>query len=428
MVINSLALLVTLGLFAYFGRQGDLRRASLTDLIISQLAAGLSSWIGPFILVFSDIRWQALPRAGWGRWALLSGLGLLLALPLVLIFAGLLASADVVFDALLGQLVRWLFNELFWHLLATGLVAWLVAGLLRQALLGLPTGDIQPNTWQRPRFLSLGMIELGIVLGLLDLLFLTFVIIQLRYLFGGATLVEVSPTLTYAEYARRGFFELVYVTALALPLLLLADWLRRTERPFQRRLFQGLAASMLLLLLVIVASALQRMQLYQSEYGQTELRLYTTAFMLWLAMVLVWFGLSVLRGRRQIFVAGSYALALALVLTLNWLNPDRLIVETNTERAQVARSSELPGARQSVIQPFDATYVASLSADAVPALIEALPALPPGARRLIARQLLNRWSPPASIDWRTLNLARLEAWAAVARNKELLNFWAGPAR
>ena len=60
----------------------------------------------------------------------------------------------------------------------------------------------------------LGIVELGIVLGLLDVLFLAFVLVQFRYLFGGAELVQVSATLTYAEYARRGFFELVAVAAL----------------------------------------------------------------------------------------------------------------------------------------------------------------------------------------------------------------------
>jgi Domain of unknown function (DUF4173) len=64
---------------------------------------------------------------------------------------------------------------------------------------------------------SLGIVEIGIVLGLLDLLFLTFVVIQVRYLFGGAGRVAATAGLTHTEYARRGFFELVTVTALALP-------------------------------------------------------------------------------------------------------------------------------------------------------------------------------------------------------------------
>src|SRR3712207_9305529 len=114
----------------------------------------------------------------------------------------------------------------------------------------------------------------SIVLGLLDLLFLTFVVIQVRYLFGGAARVAATAGLTYAEYARRGFFELVTVTALALPLLLIAHWLLRTETRAHERLFKALARIMVVLLFVVVASALQRMYLYQQEFGLTELRLY----------------------------------------------------------------------------------------------------------------------------------------------------------
>src|SRR5918998_2555757 len=113
----------------------------------------------------------------------------------------------------------------------------------------------------RPRIVSLGIVEVGVVLGLLDLLFITFVAIQVRYLFGGAGHVAGTARLTYAEYARHGFFELATVTALALPLLLLAHWLFRPDNRTHEVLFKALACTMVALLFVIVASALQRMYL-----------------------------------------------------------------------------------------------------------------------------------------------------------------------
>ena len=88
----------------------------------------------------------------------------------------------------------------------------------------------------------LGIVELGIVLGLLNLLFLAFVIVQVRYLFGGAAGSPAQPS-TYAEYARRGFFKLVAVTALALPLLLLPTGASR-RGPRGRRLFRVLAGTL----------------------------------------------------------------------------------------------------------------------------------------------------------------------------------------
>src|SRR5205085_5750237 len=141
---------------------------------------------------------------------------------------------------------------------------------------------------------------------LLDALFLCFVCVQVRYLFGGATWVAQVAGLTYAEYARRGFFELVWATALVLPLLLALHWLLRTDDRAAQRIFRALAAAQLVLLFVVIASALTRMRLYQREYGLTELRLYTTAFMGWLALVFVWFAATVLRGARERFACGAF--------------------------------------------------------------------------------------------------------------------------
>ena len=167
---------------------------------------------------------------------------------------------------------------------------------------------------------------------LLNLLFLSFVVIQFRYFFGGATSVVLTPGLTYSEYARRGFFELVAVAALVLPLLLTAHWLLDKQKPESERAFRWLAGTQIMFLFVIMASAFQRMRLYQREYGLTEQRLYPTAFMGWLAIVFVWFVVSVLRGRRERFAFGALAAGFAVILALHALNPDDLIARVNTNR------------------------------------------------------------------------------------------------
>ena len=101
-----------------------------------------------------------------------------------------------------------------------------------------------------------------------------------------------------------------------------------------------------------MASATQRMRLYQSEYGQTELRLYVTAFMAWLALVFVWFALTVLRDRRERFAFGALLSAFGLIAALHVLNPDAAIVRANAALARAGHS-------------FDVDYALSLSADAV---------------------------------------------------------------
>jgi hypothetical protein len=266
---------------------------------------------------------------------------------------------------------------------------------------------------QAAKGFSLGAVEVGVVLGLLDVLFACFVIVQFRYFFGGAARVMSITALTYSEYARRGFFELTWVAGLVLPLLLITHaLLRRTggAATAAERIFRPLAGTQVALLFVIMASAVARMRLYQSEYGLTELRLYTTAFMLWLGLVFVWFAWTVLvRNARERFACGALVAAFLTTGLLHLLNPDAYIVRANAAHARAGRA-------------FDAEYAASLSADAVPALISAMPSLSRDERCLVARVVAARWSGPApEEDWRAWNLARSRARRTVAAHQEDLS-------
>jgi hypothetical protein len=218
----------------------------------------------------------------------------------------------------------------------------------------------------------IGPTEVAAVLALLDALFLAFVLVQLRYLFGGKELVEARLHLTYATYARHGFFELLAVSVLVLPILLAADYLcRGTGR--RGRLVRVLSALLVALGLVVMASALQRMRLYQREYGLTELRIYATGVILWLGCVFVLLAATVLRGRPCTFATGAVVSGFAATLALYLVNPDALIARTNLNRPKV-----------------DVAYVSHLSADAVPTLLDRLPTLRPAVRQQIAAALLAR--------------------------------------
>ena len=201
------------------------------------------------------------------------------------------------------------------------------------------------------------------------------------------------------------------VAALVLPLLLVLHWLFRADRPGGARLFRALAGPQIGLLFVIMASAMQRMRLYQDEYGQTELRLYVTAFMAWLALVFVWFVLTVLRDRRERFAFGALLAAFGMIAALHVLNPDAAIVRANAARTRAGR-------------PFDVDYALSLSADAVPALLAARPVLPPRQAQAVTARLAPP-GPPRQGDWRSWNWSRAEArrQAAGARDKGTAVAW-----
>jgi hypothetical protein len=322
---------------------------------------------------------------------------LAIAFPLLFVFGGLLMAADAVFENVVTRALDFDLATIFSHAALTAFFAWIVCGFLLLILKARKPVVADRLQVERP---GLGLVEVTLPLALVDLLFLAFVVVQLRYLFGDASLVEETVGLTYAEYARRGFFELVTVFALVLPLLLAADWVVGEAERRTRNIVRALAGLQLFLLFVIMISAIQRMALYVDAYGLTDDRLYASVFMAWLGIVLAWFAATVLRGRRERFTVGAVASGFLALLVLNIMNPDALVARVNIDRARAGYE-------------FDALYATFLSADAVPPLVEALPDLEEEDRCLAAKRILERWSPPEERDWRTWNHGRWTAWRVV---------------
>ena len=357
-------------------RRAGLWRAGVMDYVDGVLRLGAGVVAGAPVLLFSEIDWRSLPDDTPARRLRGPALGLLAAVPITIVFGGLLMDADPVFNRILTDHLALRLDAVAEHLLAMVRWGWVAAGVIgalvwaRSALPAVPVPS--------PGRGRLGLGEVGTVLAIVDLLFASFVLVQFRVLFGGAAFVQAVSGLSYAEYARSGFFQLVTVAALSLPLLLAADWLLGLRGPAALRRFRGLALLMLLLLDVMLASALYRMRLYTLEYGLTELRFYTTAFMGWLVLVFGWFAATVLRGRRGRFASGAVVAAALMLGALNLLNPDALIARTNL--ARVAAGHEV-----------DAAYIAGLSADALPTIRRTLPGLPGAERCALEAAVRHRW-------------------------------------
>ncbi len=250
-----------------------------------------------------------------------------------------------------------------------------------------------------PKFFTLGSIEIGIVLGLINLLFLAFVIVQIPYLFGGMDLVQSTPDFKLAEYARRGFGELVAVAALVLPILLLSHWLLRKDKPINEKIYRVLAGIQIALLFVIMISATQRLLLLTGNlgYGLTTVRFYPMMFMIWLVLVFLWFATTVLRGMRQQFAWGTLWIALFVLGTLHVMNPDDFIVRTNINLMQQGRM-------------FDADYNSSLSDDAIPAIVESMDLMNHKQKCTVRWNLRNRSnSAKQEQDFRSWNYSRWQA-------------------
>ncbi len=406
--VNAFTLLVGAVLLVTDNQLRKLREAGVGALLLGGFVTKLAVLFGPLALFVRDTEWNAIPRRGAFRH--LTGVlrGLIIAVPCLVVFGALLSSADEVFAGLLRRLVVPP-EQLVRHGLVIGVAAWLVGGLL-WGMLAPPAVPLSPDRIAGPKF---GLTEITTVLGLVNLLFLAFVLVQVRYFFGGSEWVHASASATYSEYARRGFFELTAVAALSLPLLLATHWVLDASVPRAARWYGFLAGSQVALLFVILASAVGRMRLYQLEYGMTSLRFYTMAFMGWLALVFVWFLWTVPRGKRDGFMLGSVVLGFTVVGALNLANPDDWIVRHNLERAVEGKS-------------LDTDYCLTFSDDAVPAILDNFHRIPEIRRGWIARQLLNRRQVIAGESWKSLNLARERAGAAIDRQDAVLRACALP--
>jgi hypothetical protein len=325
--------------------------------------------------------------------------GALLAVPLLLLFGALFAAADAGFDRHLGRVFAFWSEDLVEHLAIIFVFGWIAAGLLagvRAKRLPNPLSLLRP-----PR---IGVDETAVALGLLALLFLAFVGFQLGYLFGGRDVIEATSGLTVADYARRGFFELMAVGLATVGVLLVADAL--TEA---RRLFRWLAGILIASTLVILASAVQRLMLYTATFGLTVDRITAAVVMAWVAAVLMWFAATVLRDRPRPFASGAVIAGIVAAFALLAIDPADVAARSNLDRAAAG------------VREADVDFLSRLSADAVPTIVGRIDELPVGTRCEIASRMLNRWGDdPAGTqqaegehDWRSWNAARMAARRAV---------------
>jgi hypothetical protein len=329
--------------------------------------------------------------------------GMVLGTALVAVFGSLFISADRAFAELAREFVLpdidlALLPARAAVLVATALAATalVIAGprfahlgppRLLQAARAAALGDEGEERRPRP---GLAPVEWMVALGLLDVLFAAFVGVQLAVLFGGQHHVLRTAGLTYAEYARQGFFQLVAAAALTLLVVALASRWARRRQPRDQRVLDILLGILLVLTLVVLASALKRLVLYEQVLGFTRLRISVHAVILWLAGVLIMVIAAGALSRGSWLPRAVVFFSAAGLLVFNLSNPDALVADRNVERFQ-------HGGR------LDVDYLAGLSADAVPSLA----ALPEGIRQCVLTPHADLlYEPDAWPEW---NLGRERA-------------------
>ncbi|MBI1258275.1 MAG: DUF4173 domain-containing protein [Chloroflexi bacterium] len=393
--------------------------ASFGDQVLGVFDAAFGALFAPLFEVMDAISW-GFDRLQ-GNWKVVAsvGRGLVITVPIVLVFGVLLASADAVFAGVVNRAMSWLtfpmLSNQVYQIAFIGVMGWMSCGALAYGVARRERLQHKERADKPKRKLpALGLIEGTIVLGSVDLLFGLFVVIQFAYFFGGQATVSVEG-LTYSDYARRGFFELVALSVLTLGLVLALDGVtvRRVEK--HTLMFRILAVILVALTGVILVSASQRMLLYEDAYGFTLLRVYTHVFMIWLGVLFVIFLLALFRVRARIFSLGVLFVMIGYVGTLDVMNVEQYITERNIARVQEGYD-------------LDFYNLSSYSVDAAPPMIALYqaattpPALQATAGQWLAQKLslLDYERQTSGSTFLSANRSRDTAWAALNAIRDTL--------
>lgn len=356
-------------------------------------------------------------------------LGVLLSLPLLLLVGALLASADAMFDRTMSRLPE-LLSELelgtllfraLW-IAAVGMALFVyIWGLLypkpryvpaphtgaSMPDAGSPAGRTQPE-WDpglpvpSPNHASNPVRPLRIdatiavtLLFMLNAVYALFAVVQFSYFFAGGSAV-LPDGVTYAEYARRGFAELVTVTVINFSLLMItlhgAD---RTNR-IMDRLLRGLLALLIVFTGVMLCSAFMRLSLYELAYGYTITRVLVRAFMIFLA-VLFAIALYKLWNDRLQLLQPYAVVAIAAYVLINYIQVDAVVASGNLKRYEATGR-------------IDAAYLSRLSYEAAPYLIELYTKYPEaeGAKEAILH-MKERAEGERELSWTEFNVSKKKA-------------------
>ncbi len=301
-------------------------------------------------------------RGGFKTWSRKSQpaiRGVLLAIPVLLIFTALFSSADLVFAKRVSDLAANLRLENLPEYIFRGILILLVGYFFSGIILYAATRSnsqllIGKDKPVIPAFL--GFTEASIILGGVIALFSAFVLIQVEYFFFGQANIT-QQGFTYSEYARRGFGELVVVAVFCIVLIKGLSEISKVTSSNQKKGFSALTTGLVALVLVILVSAFQRLYLYEAAYGFSRSRAYAHVFIIWLGLLLVSLAVMEIIDRQRAFANIALAVLLGFTVSLNLLNVDKFIANKNINR--VVQGGQL-----------DASYLSTLSSDAIPTLVK----------------------------------------------------------
>ena len=369
--------------------------------------------------------------------------GVAIAFPFLFVFVWLLSSADLVFQAYLDSFIEINISpEIIPRILIILILSCFFIGIFSK--IGKhENSEIAEEKKKENKFL--GFIESSTILILVELLFLIFIAIQFFYLFGGKDYVwGIAEYITYSEYAKKGFWELIKVSIISFLLIYGLDKFAKKETPKEKKIFKILSATLFFEISVIILSAVKRLSVYTDGYGLTFSRFFAFIFLFWIFSIFLIFIYKkiILERKEAVFLFSIFCLTIVFWAGINISNPDAFIARKNIER--IAQDKEL-----------DLNYLFRLSEDAVQEMTQIFDKdIDDAIKNEVADDLYMRYNlaciankPTEDTDicetiplqeqlekvrkaqkWQSFNLSRVKALSAVEENCEKIveyraKFW-----
>lgn len=281
--------------------------------------------------------------------------GFLIAIPVLLLFLALFMSADSIFAEWIRGAIEFDSES---ELIPT-IVRVIIIGVVLSAFFYTMLSKKHDLLDKAVSAIKIDNIISVVVLGLVNILFLAFVFFQIKYLFGDSSYI-FEYDVTFAHYARSGFFELAWVVALAGVLIAMVYWSMSHHK--NSRVVNILQTILAVQVGIVAASALKRMYIYQDAYGFTILRLYVEWF-IYFIMVILFFGLiSILTQLKfRYFLHTGLVIGLMALTLVFSINVDYMIANKNIERVINGENGKVK---------LDTSYLNSLSIDVLPVFKE----------------------------------------------------------
>lgn len=347
------------------------------------------------------------------------GLGVLISIPCVLFLTMMLSSADMIFYnnfKTFNKLLEEFFNDLQIFKLVFGTFAGLyLFGHLYKVFDKNENNidNILNESTVSIKQINGDMVVLNILLASILAIYSIFIAIQFKYLFSSGAL---PYGLNYAEYARRGFFELVFLSVLNIVLIMLTTYLLKdkiyTEKIKWALLTKGMMIYLCAVTGILLVSSYYRMSLYDSAYGFTRLRILVYMFLVFEGLGLIATLIYIIKHNFNILFVYA-AVCLSFYLTLNLVKIDRIIAGRNIDM-YLSNQSE----------SFDMDYLMSLSPDIVPEMIRLLNEDVNEVTRIKAMDYLSNLNEIYSNienSWQSYNLSKEKNKSLLIENKEKLS-------